>query len=813
MNRTTKITLSVLLLALASLGLAYYGQQANWFKGSLNLGLGEVSEQKNSNLTLGSIGDLDQSGSGTADNSFDLSENQSNSDNSTGQIGELSDNTGSSGTIEDLNDSNHDICHLQAQTTTKPLEVKFVMETGFGEDGYYDTWVLSTGETSTPPQTAPVPQEKTYTYSKAGKYTATLELFKEDHAGRTALSLGTCDTEVVVSSISVKNTPVSMSATAMYEDSTPFPGEARVNIPITLQLDTRFTDNELNQIDYTQILITKNIVPDDLNTVTTPCEMDQFEHAINIKDTCYFFANPSKDKLEDLLKEGNTDASPDNNDPTPARYVRRATFAEYGRYYVTLVTREVYPDGTYRWNDNSNSALELKLNPISQYIHAPVISDLKYSEALVLPEVQEVSVKITDSAKDFDLANSYVTFAQQATGSKTKPDYRCDVKSSIIKLPCYATLAVNTNVNTPDNYTITPVNFAGLKGDFMLSVEAYDKQGAHSTKTGNFIVSAGSVENPPPVVNVFSMVPDQFVANEIASTKFDVRASDAVGLRDVEQTEVLLLDRSFTDEQTASTYLLPSDLSSCNSTTNLPCKVTLNKIPLEQSGSGEYDPPVDKTMFQGGTTFLPTEVGAFSALAVATDHGGQKGYKLHNFTVIGQLEPPTPPVEISLSLTVPLQDRDTNPNSDRGTHSALVWFALYESTASNPIYKQQVMTDQNGTAQIDLGEFEPGSYIAVVKTSQHLAKGLDVELLEGSNDITYPNLLGGDISGDPNTVFPGVYDDIVNSVDISQLFADWGSKRGESGFNPDSDLDANTEVGAEDFSTLIANANKTGDLR
>ncbi|MDD4351750.1 MAG: hypothetical protein PHU71_02090 [Candidatus Gracilibacteria bacterium] len=168
--------------------------------------------------------------------------------------------------------------------------------------------------------------------------------------------------------------------------------------------------------------------------------------------------------------------------------------------------------------------------------------------------------------------------------------------------------------------------------------------------------------------------------------------------------------------------------------------------------------------------------------------------------------------DVLILLSIPLQDRDNNPATDRGTNSTEVWIGLYKDLTLNPVYTTKFTTNPNGEAILSLTNFELGNYIAVVKTSQHLSKALDVNLVAGENQITFPYLLAGDIAGNRNQVAIGTFDDLVNSVDIGEIYLYWGVKRSQADYNYIPDLDGNGEIGAEDFSTLISNAGKQGDL-
>ena len=244
-----------------------------------------------------------------------------------------------------------------------------------------------------------------------------------------------------------------------------------------------------------------------------------------------------------------------------------------------------------------------------------------------------------------------------------------------------------------------------------------------------------------------------------------------------------------------------SELDRCSiAETILPCQTN-----LIANSSGSYESAVLPVS-------INTAAGSYYVTVLATDSEGEEGNLASDFQVHPASEPPPPIADVTLNLTIPFQDRDNDPNTDRGDHSGVVSLALYENTASSPVYTVQFTTDTYGKATVDLGKFQLGNYIAAVKTAQHLSKAIDVTLVEGVNDIAFSYLLAGDISGDPNTVFAGTNDDVINAVDITELYAYWGAVVSNSDYSTITDIDLNGEVGAEDFSNLIAHSGETGDL-
>ncbi|MDD4351748.1 MAG: hypothetical protein PHU71_02080 [Candidatus Gracilibacteria bacterium] len=181
-------------------------------------------------------------------------------------------------------------------------------------------------------------------------------------------------------------------------------------------------------------------------------------------------------------------------------------------------------------------------------------------------------------------------------------------------------------------------------------------------------------------------------------------------------------------------------------------------------------------------------------------------------TVLAEEIPPVVQYgDVTLELTIPLQDRDNNPNTDRGTNTATVWLKLESQVIEIAPRVTSFQTDAEGRASVSFQNVPLGANTITVKTDQHLAKARAVKLVTGSNTVSFDYLLGGDIAGNAHPVAQGTFDDLVNSVDIGDLYLYWGTKLGEADYSRIADLDANTEVGAEDFSTLISNAGKNGE--
>jgi len=111
-----------------------------------------------------------------------------------------------------------------------------------------------------------------------------------------------------------------------------------------------------------------------------------------------------------------------------------------------------------------------------------------------------------------------------------------------------------------------------------------------------------------------------------------------------------------------------------------------------------------------------------------------------------------------------------------------------------------IFTDRNGNYSLWL---EPGTYEVSFKASHWLRVSLTGVTLGPADEVTGQDatLTNGDIDGDNE----------VTLFDFGELVAAFGSRTGDSNWNPDADLDGDAEVTLFDFGVLVQNFGAIGD--
>lgn len=402
--------------------------------------------------------------------------------------------------------------------------------------------------------------------------------------------------------------------------------------------------------------------------------------------------------------------------------------------------------------------------------------------------------------------------------------------SSTLNPPCVVSLTGSAVDETTKAYT-APVSFITLAvNDYSVLVIGKDTQDAKVNKLARYRVTPTGEKNTTPTITPGVAFPDGSPFPGETSIEPPVTLKLAATLNDQESNPVdgvqFLISRGENRLSDASSLTTVCEQDSTGNIINVQDDCYFFTDPNDTLAILEAETQIDNTANNHSTPISFERSVTFSK------------YGYYHFTVIGRevldsqtfnwfgnhtlaealalkLNPISvqPPAvgDVTLNLTVPLQDRDNKPTTDRNTHATKVWLSLQNPAVNTPARVVSFLTDANGFASVQLDDVPLGADTLSVKTDQHLARRLNVNLLAGNNTVTFPVLYGGDIAGTPNSTFTGTFDDVINSVDISELFNNWGNRLGEASYLKLHDLDGNGEVGAEDYSTLISNVNRRGE--
>jgi hypothetical protein len=153
--------------------------------------------------------------------------------------------------------------------------------------------------------------------------------------------------------------------------------------------------------------------------------------------------------------------------------------------------------------------------------------------------------------------------------------------------------------------------------------------------------------------------------------------------------------------------------------------------------------------------------------------------------------------DICLSISSDIAG-DIDWNGDCGSRSGTI--KLYDTGTSSLQGEYSIEVDQNGFFEV--ATLESGVFDLYIKVDGFLQKVIEgVNLNIGPNEISFPSLIPGDISGN-NT---------VGIQDFSNFSATYGSSSGDASFNPLADMNCDGEINIQDFSTFSSNYGLDGD--
>ena len=153
--------------------------------------------------------------------------------------------------------------------------------------------------------------------------------------------------------------------------------------------------------------------------------------------------------------------------------------------------------------------------------------------------------------------------------------------------------------------------------------------------------------------------------------------------------------------------------------------------------------------------------------------------------------------DICLSPTTDISG-EISWNSDCG--SRLGEITLYEAGTAllQGAYEVSVLSD----GSFEVVTLRAGTFDLYIKVEGYLQRVVEnISLSIGTNDVSFPSLIPGDISGNNS----------VGIQDFSAFSAAYGTSSGDDSYNALSDMNCDGEINIQDFSTFSSNYGQSGD--